>query len=117
MPVRSGGVAVNGQNAIPSIHAPGSYEHVLEAVCFEACYDPSPWLDDCDEVRLAELKAEQAAKELAEQRRGAPVHAQSYQLPSGLPAPFETFPTGGQRCFTVEPSDVITLRMRPVRVR
>jgi hypothetical protein len=47
---------------------------------------------------------------LMAERTGQPMSAQSYMLPDGLPAPFELFPVGRQRCFTIDPTDTITMR-------
>jgi hypothetical protein len=44
------------------------------------------------------------------ERAGQPVTYQSWQLPEGLPAPFERFPVGAQRCFIVFPTDEIRLK-------
>ena len=53
--------------------------------------------------------AERAA-EFRRERAGQPLSAQSRMLPPNLPAPFDNWPRGRQRSFSVTPDDTITLR-------
>lgn len=126
MPVRSGGAAPT-TNGHCSIHVPGAYEAVLRECAAEKALDEAlargraPGLLDTDDpaaVEAARCQLAERVAELIEQRRGQPLHVQSYMLPPGLVSPFEQWPHQGcQRSVTVDPSDVITLRPRPVRVR
>jgi|SRR6516225_1754220 hypothetical protein len=106
---RPSGVTANGHTTIRS---PGAYLHVLQKMCRERTHDCEYALTDCtaEEAAQCERENERRAAALMAERMGEPLNAQSYMLPDGLPAPFERFPVGRQRCFRVEPDDTITLR-------
>jgi hypothetical protein len=101
-----------------TIRVAGAYRHVVERRCDMDLSDDVALTDITPEVfaaherdRLARVTA------LADQRlaAGEPVHCQSWELPSGLGAPFEKFSVGGQRCFVVTSDDRITLKPRKSR--
>lgn len=95
-------------------YEPGAYEHVLRMKCEQIAEAESGDAVLTGDGDLAEIngRTEQRTAELMEQRRGETLNCQSWQLPRGLHAPFEGFPVGGQRCFTVDPTDTIALRPR-----
>jgi hypothetical protein len=98
---------------------PGTYEAALREVCTLAMKDPYFWLTDEADLpgRAEEFRAEEAQRIEAEieKRRGGPVHCQSWQLPNGLDGRFPHSPSVGIRCYTVEPTDVVTLRPVPAQ--
>jgi hypothetical protein len=103
-------------NGHRQIHWPGAYAHVLQQWCREDATQQqrqhgSSLCCETDE-QLAQWRRdyEQRFAALMEQRMCEPVSARSYQLPDGLPEPFERWPKGGQRTFVVGPDDVIALR-------
>ncbi|GAB5007400.1 hypothetical protein [Mycobacterium avium] len=102
-----------------SIHSPGAYLRVLEKRAERELFDDLGALSDIggDELAAREQSYRARVMALVDQRlaAGEPVNCQSWELPSGLHAPFESFPIGGQRCFVVDPSDTITLRPRKSR--
>lgn len=102
-----------------SIHSPGAYRHVLEKRAERELFDDLGALSDIDGDELVARERSYRARvtALVDQRlaAGEPVGAQSWELPSGLRAPFESFPLGGQRCFVVSSDDVITLKPRESR--
>lgn len=106
---------VDVTNGHSTIHVPGVYADVLEQVVREEIADTSFWLtqEASDEAVRAEFeRAEEAriAREI-EKRWGTTVFARSYQLPSGLPPPFDQWPLGGsRRSFAVHPDDTIRVR-------
>jgi hypothetical protein len=105
------GVILNGDKVI---HVPGAYAEVLQTVCAEAVEDSYASLA-AEESEAASVRREEVARiaQLMRERSGEPVGCTSYQLPDGLPTPFEHWPPGAQRTFTVTPDDVVTLRPRP----
>ncbi|ORW25165.1 hypothetical protein AWC19_08230 [Mycobacterium palustre] len=117
MPMERNGVP-NAKGEL-SIHAPGAYRRVLEKRCERERFDVDVALSDIDGDELAAHERSYRARvtALADQRlaAGEPVRAQSWELPSGLHAPFESFPIGGQRIFVVTPDDTITLVPRTSR--
>jgi hypothetical protein len=72
---------------------------------------------DSEQLAAHERDYRERVAALVERRRwaGEPVNARSSQLPFGLPPPFEQWPRGGQRWFTVTADDRITLRLRPFK--
>ncbi|OBH80201.1 hypothetical protein A5681_04550 [Mycobacterium scrofulaceum] len=102
------------------IHAPGAYRHVVEKRAERELFD-------VDNVVLSDVTGDEWAEHersyrarvtaLVDQRlaAGEPVRAQSWELPSGLHAPFESFPIGGQRGFVVTCDEIITLVPRRAR--
>lgn len=101
-------------NAGNSLHWPGAYEHVLRVTCTEAGSNPYFYLTEAadDPLSRREFEADEADRidHLIEQRRGTPVHCQEYQLPEGVSGMFKIFSSDCQRCFTVDPTDVVTYR-------
>ncbi|OBJ86510.1 hypothetical protein A5640_11130 [Mycobacterium asiaticum] len=102
---------------------PGAYEYVLQRRCeLEAemamqadLSIPSVLEDDYDEAVWEREKAARVAA-LMDERRGQPLRVQSWQLPPGLPPPFEHWPRGGgRRSFIVTPDDQIELRTMRLR--
>jgi hypothetical protein len=120
MPVDRNGRVPN-RNGETTMVDPGAYEHVLRQICereaghrttvrYHPLLDDDPSLAAEHEREVAELTAVVMAE-----RAGQPVSCVSWQLPQGLPAPFEGFPVGGQRCFVVKADDTITLVAREAR--
>lgn len=116
MPVRAdGGSNMKDRN---TIRVAGAYLHVVERRCDRDLADDAALTDITPEAFAAHERDRQArVTALADQRlaAGEPANCQSWELPSGLHAPFESFPIGGQRCFVVDPSDTITLTPRKSR--
>ena len=129
MPI-SRGVTANGDNAIPSIHIPGSYEYWLQLRCWLDGRDhywalrqeaSNPLLDEAHKI----VEAERIAA-LVEERRGEPVYVnrqvshflRGLTLPPDADAQRSRFPNGvalpahwrGAESFTVTPDDVVTVR-------
>lgn len=118
MPIERNGRVVSDADGQIATHEAGAYASVLQKVCAEIAQGEqgnAVLLDE--ETALDELQEEcaQRTAELMRERHGKPVNCRSYQLPSGLHAPFESFPVGGQRCFTVAPDDTIILKPREGR--
>jgi hypothetical protein len=111
-------VDLRGDNGM-SISAPGAYLHVLQQRCARELDDERGSLaltGACaQELAAEEAQHRERVAARVEVRRatGEPVNAHSWQLPRGLPAPFEHWPRDGQRRFTVTARDTITLRPRP----
>lgn len=95
---------------------PGAYVHVLQKRCEEELYDGSLALTDAPSEELEaderDYRRRVAALVARRRRAGEPVIARSSDLPPGLPSPFENWPRGGQRSFTVTADDRIALRHR-----
>jgi hypothetical protein len=95
---------------------PGAYVCVLQKRCAEELYDGSWALTDVtsEQSEAYERDYRERVAALVERRRraGEPVNAQSCDLPPGLPAPFENWPRGGQRFFSVASDDTIKLKLR-----
>jgi hypothetical protein len=97
------------QSALPSLLCPGAYEHVLRQDCDERCWDGGVFTDDPAEVAQYERDHQDEIRAMMAARRGEPVACRSYELPLGLPAPFEQ-DHRPWRGYLVGPDDVITLR-------
>ncbi|MGV0081735.1 hypothetical protein ACRUZW_26025 [Mycobacterium colombiense] len=98
-------------------HVPGVYESTLRKLCEQRVEDATNWLVASDDPeQMAKWEAEHASRlaALMDERRGQPLRVRSSQLPSNLPPPFENYPRGGQRVFTITDDDVITLTMMGV---
>jgi hypothetical protein len=93
------------------------YLRLLHKLCEQRVTDASGWLlASGDPAELAKHEAEHAARLAAamDERRGQPLRVRSSQLPSNLPPPYDNYPRGGQRVFTITDDDVITLTMMGV---
>lgn len=99
-----------------SIRSPGAYLHVLRQRRAQEVEHGGSALTGAtgDELAADEADYRERVAALVEMRRaaGEPVTAHSWQLPRGLPAPFEHWPRDGQRKFTVSARDTITLKTR-----
>jgi hypothetical protein len=118
MPIERNGRVVSNTDGQMTMHEPGAYEHVLHAVCVRVAQEESGnavLTDDGPDLAGINGQIAQRTAELMEQRRGETLICQSHQLPSGMHAPFEGFPVGGQRCFRVDPDDTIVLKPREGR--
>jgi hypothetical protein len=100
---------------------PGAYAHVLHKLCehdaHKAMAAVSDYLLLADEEVPAwhRANAERKAALMAE-RNGKAIRVQAYMLPLGLRAPFDRWPSGGQRgLFVVTPDDEIRLVPRESR--
>lgn len=109
----------NNVRDLMSIRSPGAYLRVIQKRAERQLFDLNAPLSDIDDDELAAHKRSYQAQvaALVDQRlaAGMPVNCQSWELPSGLRAPFESFPIGVQRCFVVTSDDVITLKPRKSR--
>jgi hypothetical protein len=99
----------NGHN---TIRRRGAYRHVLGIVCER---DASAAADnylllDVSQIPAWEKANAQRMAALMRERSGEELSAQSYMLPPNLPIPFDNWPRGCQRSFSVTCDDVITLR-------
>jgi hypothetical protein len=118
MPIERNGRVVSNTGGQMTTHEPGAYASVLQKVCAEIAQGEqgnAVLLDDETALDEQQEQCAQRTAELMRERHGKPVNCRSYQLPSGLPAPFERFPVGGQRGFTVTPNDQIILKPRQVK--
>jgi hypothetical protein len=119
MPIDRHNGRVPNHNGHIVIHEPGAYAYTLAKVCDLEAHRRSgynPLIDEC--VSVAELDREHAELKAAAmaERAGQPIRCLSWQLPSGLPAPFEAFPQHRRPgSFTVTPNDEITFIPREVR--
>jgi hypothetical protein len=115
MPIERNGRVVSNADGLMTTHEPGAYASVLQKVCAEIAQGEqgnAVLLDDETALDEQQEQCAQRTAELMRERHGKPVNCRSYQLPSGLHAPFEGFPVGGQRCFRVMPDDTIILKPR-----
>ena len=98
-----------------AIHCPGAYMHVLTKVCQEHTYRDGDAILRCSSPeQLEQMQRDYGERTAAliQEKMGEPVLAHSAHLPSGLPAPFERFPRGELRGFSVMPDDRIHLLPR-----
>jgi hypothetical protein len=89
------------------------YASVLQKRCEKDAFSGSEYLLASDDpVRLAAFEEERRVRTaaLVAERDGKPVTACSSELPPNLPAPFDNWPRGRQRSFSVTPDDMIMLR-------
>jgi hypothetical protein len=109
MPVLRNGRLPNPDGAMGTIE-PGAYAYALGKLCEQDALKAAP---DC--LTLADEgfeawhrgNAERKAALMAE-RNGKPIRVQACMLPGGLHAPFNRWPSGGQRgLFVVTPEDEI----------
>jgi hypothetical protein len=95
-----------------TIRRRGAYKHVLKGICERdamAAATSYLLLDDAQIPAWNEANAQRKAA-LMRERSGEDLSAPSYMLPPNLPAPFDNWPRGCQRSFSVTPDDTITLR-------
>jgi hypothetical protein len=106
---RSDAVTANGAT---SIRVPGAYLHALHTRCEEQAHMSMPEYLTLADAEIPAWEREKAARvaALMAERTGRPTSARSADLPSKLPAPFDNWPVGRQRTFTVDVDDTITLR-------
>jgi hypothetical protein len=91
-------------------HEPGAYAYVLEKLCEQDALKAAPCyltLADDEAPAWHRDNAERKARLMAE-RNGQALRVQRYMLPRGLHAPFDRWPSAGQRgMFVVTPDDEI----------
>ena len=110
MPIDRARTATN--NGHNTIRRRGAYRHVLGEICERdalACAVSFLTLDD-EEIPGWERANAQRKAALMRERSGEDLSAQSHMLPANLPVPFDSWPRGCQRSFTVRPDDTIALR-------
>jgi hypothetical protein len=99
----------NGHN---TIRRRGAYRHVVKEICERdamAAADNYLLLDE-SQIPAWEKANAQRMTALMRERSGEDLSAQSYMLPPDLPVPFDNWPRGCQRSFSVTCDDVIALR-------